>query len=191
MKPIDQINTWSANAVTELSDNLFDRFTLVSATTSLVLMNASPASTRQGAQLTAVDTNSVGPQVPSNEDWALHGLGVQYQGVALRTSAGMQLILDFLRQTLFNIEINGQAPVFVGCLGDFFGPSLFAHQPAATQNDYSGAALGQFFGFRKFNVPIPLQNKTTWQMNMFPSSAAGIDGDKVKLIFDRQRFRNS
>lgn len=189
MKAKEQIQTWSANAVTELSDNLWDRFTLAAATTALVLFNSAPAQTRQGVQLTEVDTNTVGPQVPANEDWALHGLGIQYQGVGLRTSAGIQLILDFLRESYFDISINGMAPVFTGVLGDFFGPSLFAHQPAATQND--AAPFGTFYGYRKFQVPIPLQNKTNWQMNIAPISAAGINGDKLKLIFDRQRFRNS
>lgn len=188
-KVLAQIETWSLNAVSEISDNLWDRATLASATAQLVLFNSAPAATRQGTQLTQVDTNSVGDQVPSNEDWALHGLGVQYQGTALRTSAGVQLILDFLRQSRFDITINGMAPIFEGVIGDFFGPSLFAHQPAATQDDY--VALGQFFGFRKFNVPIPLQNKTKWQLNFFPVSAAGLDGDRFKFIFDRQKFRNS
>lgn len=186
------IKTWSDNAVEELSDKCYDRFTLASTLQSIVLFNSPVNSTRQGATLTLADTNIISNQIPVNEAWALYSLGLIYYAKEPRTSAEMQLILDFLSSLYFNLTVNGKAEMFQHTGDMYFGPLQAVMQPAATQNDKAlGGAM--FYGFIKLQVPIPLQPNTNWNVTVTPYAASnvGLDGDKMRFVFDRQRFRNS
>lgn len=187
---LEVIKTWRDGSVEQLHDKAYDRFKLDNAITQEFSLFKSPVSTtRQGAQLTKVDTNTVATQIPVNEAWVMHGLFVRYTSIAVKSSANSQLVMDFLRNTYMAIKINGLDVIFECTLDEFFGPSQILLQPAATQNDK--ISYGMYTGAMKFEVPIPLQPQTNWELAIIPASAAGINNDFVKFSFDREKLRLS
>lgn len=188
---IEQVKTWQANAVEQLHDKLYDRYTLSSTLAKIALFNSPVSATRQGAQLTVADTNVRSVAIPSNEDWVLHGIGVHYEAIAPRTTAQVQFILDYFRQLYFFMKIGGKDLMFELTMDQLFGPLNMVHQPAATQNDRLPLPL--YTGYWKFEVPIPVQHLTTWELTVecVTVSNVALDGDKIRFVFDREKLRNS
>ena len=188
---VRDVETWRAGSVEQLHDRVYDRYTMAAALGDLDLFNSPISSTRQGAQLTIADTNVRASQIPINEAWVLHGMGFRYQAIAARDDATVQNILDYLRDVVYTIKINGK-DVILQLTGDqFLGPLVLLHQPAATIE--SKIAMGTFYGFLKFAVPIGLEKQTNWvvEMEAVTLSNAALNGDKIRLYFDRELLRLS
>lgn len=175
----------------ELDDPLVDRFTLASTVLTHKLFAAVVSETREGAALTAADTNNNanGGQIPTNEKWWLWRLDMFYMAAALRTDAQVQLILDMFRQTNMFAEINGKAKSFNFPQWASLGSLQIQMQPAATIA--SQLAMKNIFSASwDLGTPIVLEANSKWfmQFDHITASNSALDGDKVGFRWKRRRI---
>jgi len=176
--------TWGPD-VEVLDWVMYDRFALLAATQEHILFNLQEGGTRAGAALTAADTNNIGGvPLPIYNKFTIWEITVQYQAIALRNNAALQLVLDLWRQTIVRFLINGKDEMFRLPLYYFASAFQFTLVPTVAGDNITPPGLATYEGIFKMKIPIVLQMQTPWEMRvqLIAASGGGLDGDLIDFM---------
>ena len=176
----------------ELHFPFWDRFPLLATRRENVLFNARAGDTRDGAVLTRADTNNPGITIPLKQKWEIWSMLFYYQAVAIRNDAAITAILNMVRDTIFNLNVESKDRLFEGQLGLYAdGPRQIQHVPTAAGNNVPYGSQAYYLGKIDLKVPIILEQLTNWQVDFehIALPAAAINGDFVMMYLDTHLFR--
>jgi len=169
----------------------YDRAKLISTQSSYRLFGAKVNDTRDSIKLTLADTNiQTSPPIPQSQKFTMHELLFQYVAGDICDDAEMQSIIDLLRQTYVQFQIESKVDMFQITLDQMCqGGILAVHAPAATIG--SRGPLTIFQGCWKLQVPIVLQNITSFNLDltMLTAPNSGLDADYLRFVLDGELAR--
>lgn len=174
-----------------LHDFLFDRVTVANNTVQTDLFRNKPNDNRNGVTLTALDTNNKSDRVPTNQKWQLWKLWVFWQSITAKNDANIQLILDQFRTVLLTYRIENLDVIWSVPLSYFMGNPQLISAPAVTVN--SRFPQSNYMACWELSVPIVLEENAIHFLSYIPTvaSGAGIAGDFVLFVWEREMFRQA
>jgi len=164
---------------------------LDSSTPRVIAFKNIVGDTFQGRALTEFDTNVIQKNIPDKHKLTIHGIRFKYLATEIRNDEEMQLILDYFRKTTVKFTVAGKDNLGWWTLSEWFGAKQMIHVPTSAGDNVIPQSNANFEGVKNLNIPIILEQLTTYDVTLetIGNSADELDKDflKIELIGELNR----
>lgn len=187
--------TYSSSQAQKLDWPYYDTIGLPAAGTEFNMFSIGLGGlTAAGLPKMITDTNlPANSATPNGQIFEIRAIRFEYTAIADRASADLVSLNKFLSGTAVRFSVVGMADLFSSMLPEIMGIPVLWHNPTAATINETVLSKGRFSGIRPLNVPIMLNEQTSFnvRLNFAAAVPAALVGDLLRCYLEGFLIRAS